>query len=130
MHACIWRYKRSNCSNKIWTCTAREGKWPGDTQMPFISRISSIEPLQNKSLFQVLREDFLTLVFPSLVFLGEMYTHHEMGEVYTTAHTYIAYIGKYPPSPPPGLIRVLILPLTHTAVFICCHCNHALECNL
>ena len=47
-------------------------RWPGDSQMPFISRISSIELLQNKSLFQVLREDFLTMVFPSLVFLGEM----------------------------------------------------------
>ena len=52
VHACIGRYKRSNCSNKgkqhlhmhiiIWTscgsdllCTSREGKWPGDTQMSF-----------------------------------------------------------------------------------------------
>ena len=33
--------------------------------------------LQNKSLFQVLRVDFLTLVFPSLVLLGLMYAHHD-----------------------------------------------------
>ena len=55
VHACIGRYKRSNYSNikgnNIWTstspceqitlcgsdflCTSREGRWPGDTQMPF-----------------------------------------------------------------------------------------------
>ena len=33
--------------------------------------------LQNKSLFQVFSVDFLTLVFPSLAFLGPMYAHHD-----------------------------------------------------
>ena len=36
-----------------------------------------MELLQNKSLFQVLRVDFLTQLLPSLVFLGLMYTHYD-----------------------------------------------------
>ena len=39
--------------------------------------ISSMALLQNKSLFQVLRVDFLTLVFPKCSSAGLLYAHHD-----------------------------------------------------
>ena len=86
VHACIGRYKvykRSNCSDKgisnnMWTCTSpckhraapiccaplvKEGGLRGYRDAIFeITRISSMALLQNKSLFKVLRLDFLTQV--------------------------------------------------------------------
>ena len=82
MHACVGRYKRSNCLNKfnnIWACTDHVNIGPiccappekeGDQEIPRChfqnnqNFISSMALLQNKSLFPVLRVDLPTLVFP------------------------------------------------------------------
>ena len=86
VHACIGRYKRSNCSSikgnninldihiTMWTNYIVRLRFPvhlswgkvarGYPDAIFkIIRISSMALLQNKSLFQVLRVDFLTLVW-------------------------------------------------------------------
>ena len=85
VHACIGRYNRSNCSNikgnNIWTSTSTcEHRAAAICSAPLvkvargypdtifkITRISSMVLLQNKSLFQVLRVDFLIpWSFPSV----------------------------------------------------------------
>ena len=64
------RYKCGNCSNKgnnIWTCTPPcEHRAAPICCAPLVKEGGQGKPRCNfhKSLFQVLREDFLTLVFP------------------------------------------------------------------
>ena len=55
-------------------CCAPLGKESGQG---FPEAIFKIIRISSMTLFQVLRVDFLTLVFPSLVFLGPMCAHHD-----------------------------------------------------